>query len=169
MSLRIDEDYKKVLRLRLTLLSLSPFALVLIMFIVTFSIVSVFVGSHYPAIPLEIYTFLGMLIICAIVCLTTASIWAAMWFENFSYDLDNKGVVINSGVITKSRKFIPYNKIQNLEIISGFLERRYGLSTIQLQTASAMGIYRSSIAAIPGLRNPYPIADEIRARMEKVS
>jgi membrane protein YdbS with pleckstrin-like domain len=117
---------------------------------------------------MEICTLLGMLIICAIVCLTTASIWAAKWFKNFSYELDNKGVVINSGIITKSRKFIPYNKIQNLEIISGFIERRYGLSTIQLQTASAMGIDRNS-TVIPGLRNPDPIADEIRARMEKVS
>jgi membrane protein YdbS with pleckstrin-like domain len=103
-----------------------------------------------------------------------SSIWADKWFENFSYDLDDKGVVINSGVITKSRKFIPYNKIQNLEIISGFIERRYGLSTLQLQTASMMNVYRGpysrgSEGQIPGLRYPDPVADEIRARMEKVS
>jgi membrane protein YdbS with pleckstrin-like domain len=174
MSLKIDEEYKKVLRLRLTLISLSPFALVLIMFIVGFSVAFVFDGSNYPWIPMEVYILLGMLIICAIMCLAAASIWTRKWFENFTYDLDEKGVVINSGVITKSRKFIPYNKIQNLEIISGFIERHYGLSTIRIQTASAMVLYRNTYSrefdgVLPGLRNPEPIADEIRTRMEKVS
>ena len=117
------------------------------------------------------YILLGLLIVIPILCFTIASVWAVKWFENYSYELEDTGVRINSGVITKRQKFIPYNKIQHLELVRGFLERRYGLSTIEIETAGYMGVQRGPFSRpegeVPGLREPEPIMDEIRALMGK--
>jgi uncharacterized membrane protein YdbT with pleckstrin-like domain len=116
------------------------------------------------------YVLLVLLILIPLIAFLIGSYWANKWWENFSFELENEGVRINAGVITKTQKFIPYKKIQDLTIVSGFWERRYGLSTIQIETAGTAGSYRgraSPEGVIPGLRAPEPIANEIRARMEK--
>ena len=168
MDQRIDEDYKKLLRFKaivsfsaITILAL----LILSLFFLPFEPISDFITTTV--------IILGVLLALLISIYFLSAIYANKWYENFSFELQNEGIQINSGVITKSRKFIPYKRIQNLEIKSGFWDRRYGLSTILIETAGHSSGYTGTWAQaegmMPGLRDPEPILKEIRARMEKSS
>ena len=101
--------------------------------------------------------------------------YAKAWYNNFSFELEKDGIRINSGVITKSQKYIPYEKIQDLTLRSSFWERRYNLSTILIETAGSSAIvYKGRViqrpeGVIPGLKDPQPLMDEIRSRMGKGS
>ena len=55
---------------------------------------------------------------------------------------------------------VPYGRVQYLDVSQGPIERRYGLKTLRLHTASA-----SVDAKIPGL--DADLADELRARIAR--
>ena len=162
MPQKVDEEYKSVLRLTSTIRMLPMTVIPLGMLIVLYSVTGLTTVS---------WVFLGILFALAAVSIFMIIWYPSMWYDNYSFDLEENGVKINSGVITKSEKFIPYDKIQDLTIQSGYWERRYGLSTILLETAGAAGGYQGRYyrpeGIIPGLRDPQPIADEIRAKMSK--
>lgn len=52
--------------------------------------------------------------------------------KNYSYTLDKDGVIIQEGVFVKSKSYIPYNIIQNVDITSNFIMRKYNFSTIKI-------------------------------------
>ncbi|NVM52197.1 MAG: PH domain-containing protein [Candidatus Helarchaeota archaeon] len=169
----IDEDYKKVLKLKLTLKYFLIIAPIPISITILFGILNFYLTLPLLWLQIALFISLGILIGIPILGYVIASIWAIKWFENYSFKLEDEGVKIYSGVITKSQKFIPYNKIQNVELVSGFFERHFGLSTIQLETAGYTGGYRGPYprpeGLIPGLRDPEPIMDEICAKTGKYS
>nr|MDO8088220.1 PH domain-containing protein [Candidatus Sigynarchaeum springense] len=55
--------------------------------------------------------------------------------RNFSYDLSDRFIVINRGVITKQKTTIPFSRIQNVSVIQGPLDRRFGIYTVKIETA----------------------------------
>jgi membrane protein YdbS with pleckstrin-like domain len=55
-------------------------------------------------------------------------------------------LLINRGVLWRQLTVVPYGRMQLVEVVSGPLERRFGLARLQLHTAAA-----ASDAAIPGL------------------
>ncbi len=167
MDQKIDESYKKVLRIKAlaTLFVFSIFLIIMpIMWIVIESVMGMSIFGNLPYIFLGIFG--GVLIIGVFIILS----YINAWYNNYSFDLEDQGVRITSGVFTKSQKIIPYKKIQNLEVRSGIFDRRYGLSTILIETAGTKMVYRSGLSLaegiIPGLREPQPIMDQIRKRME---
>lgn len=175
MKQTIDAEYIKVLRLKLILKCIYTTAPILVAVAI---ILGLFGFDYYYetiiiGLQIAFYILLGLLIVIPLLCFIVASAWAVKWFENYSFELEDTGIRINVGVITKRQKFIPYNKIQNLELVRGFLERRYGLSTIEIQTAGYTGVPRGPFSRpegeIPGIRDPEPIIDEIRALMAKTS
>ena len=56
-------------------------------------------------------------------------------------------LLVRSGVLWRKQLVIPYGRMQYVEVISGPLERRYGLCKLTLNTAAG-----SATAVIPGLR-----------------
>ncbi len=159
---QIDEDYKKVLRITGLIRMIAITAVPLIIMIVIYSIIGydlfviVFLGIFFALVAFSIFMVIW---------------YPTVWYNNFSFELDQSGVKINSGVITKNERFIPYDRIQDLTIQSGYFDRRYGLSSIFIETAgsspSYQGRYYRPEGVIPGLRNPQPIVDEIKAKMGK--
>ncbi|AWB81332.1 hypothetical protein C3B44_02340 [Corynebacterium yudongzhengii] len=67
-------------------------------------------------------------------------------------------LLIEKGKIFHSLTVVPYGRIQFVDVSSGPVERKLGLKTIELHTASS-----SSDATVPGL--PADTADELRARL----
>jgi len=155
----IDPEYVKVFRVWTALV----FLFVFIIFSLLFFYFTFLFGSGTV-----FYIALGVLgAILLPLSLLYAFPIAQKYIESFSVQLDEDGIYINSGILNKSRKFIPYNKIQGLQLTSGFIERHWGLSTMRIETAA--GILPNAVTPIPGLRNPEKLIEEIRMRMENHS
>lgn len=153
---KIDPEYTKVIRILTALAFLIIFmAFSLLFFILFFHLYST-----------VFYIALGLLgpILLTLYFLLAFPL-AQRYIESFSVQLDEDGIHINSGILNKSRKFIPYNKIQGLQLTSGLIERHWGFSTIRIETAA--GSLVNAMIPIAGLRNPEKIVEEIRSRMEK--
>lgn len=63
--------------------------------------------------------------------------WARLAYNNFSYQLESDRITIERGVIWKKHASIPYERVQNVDIIRGPVARILGISDILIQTAGA--------------------------------
>jgi len=84
-------------------------------------------------------------------------LFAKLTYNNYKYELKEDGFYKESGVIVKRYVTIPYERIQNIDIVRGVFARLLGLSDLQIQTAgmsmSYGGTYGSvgSEGRLPGL------------------
>jgi uncharacterized membrane protein YdbT with pleckstrin-like domain len=112
------------------------------------------------------------LILPIILGLIVAYGWASLYWNNYSFEVGPEKITITRGVIGKRVVNIPYERVQNVNIWRGVLDRIFGIYAVQIETAggfSAMssGGYGTRMAAegsIQGLINPEPIADYIIAK-----
>jgi len=172
MENKIDEAYKKVIRIKIFLM----FLIFGIAMGLPLTVVGGVLGWGFPdpfgmmgALKAMLFVGLALLMALPILGLLIGGVMATKAYDNFSYQLQSDGVFIRSGIITKTQRIIPYKKIQNLTVVSGLLERKYGLSSIMIETAGG-AIYRGVSypeGVIPGIREPEPIVKEIRSRMEE--
>lgn len=80
-------------------------------------------------------------------------------YNNFSYEISEDGLKIESGVIHKRQVSLPYEQIQNVNIERTMLDRIFGFARISIETAGSAtgapidtGVLKSkSEAYIPGL------------------
>ena len=81
--------------------------------------------------------------------------WAKLVYNNFLYSLTDTDFRKESGVIYKKYVSIPYEKIQNVNMTRNILERLFGLSAIQVETAGSSAVTaksgRSAEGHLPGL------------------
>lgn len=68
-------------------------------------------------------------------------------WENWKYEITPEAVVLSWGVFWKTRRTVPRQRIQHVDINSGPLDRRFGLVQMSLYVAGSLG----SVGAIPGL------------------
>lgn len=82
-------------------------------------------------------------------------LFAHLSYKNWKYELADKALKIEKGIIFKKYISIPYTRIQNVDIYRGLLARLLGLSDIQIQTAGYSapvgGKMFSSEGRLPGL------------------
>jgi len=64
------------------------------------------------------------------------SIYMLLLYRSISFIVEDGRITINSGIITKKSKVIPFNKIQNVNCVRGLLIRIFGLSVVNIWTAS---------------------------------
>jgi len=83
----------------------------------------------------------------------TGRIWAAWRFR-----IGDGALHLRHGVLTRRESTIPFHRVQHIDLEAGPLERRLGLTSLVLRTASA-----STDASIPGI--DAADADELRARI----
>lgn len=79
-----------------------------------------------------------------------AAVWA-WWaldrnWRSWSYSERVDDLLVTRGVLVRKLTVVPYGRMQLVEVVSGPLERRFGIASVELHTASA-----SSDARIPGL------------------
>lgn len=80
-------------------------------------------------------------------------ILARLTYHFYNYELGEEALRIERGIIEKRQIFIPYERIQNVDIYRGIFERMLGLSEISIQTAG-YGITTEAMGAegkLPGL------------------
>lgn len=66
--------------------------------------------------------------------------------DAWGYDVGADALTIRRGVLLRSLVVVPFARMQYVDVEAGPFERRFGLATVQLHTASA-----STDAKIPGL------------------
>lgn len=57
-------------------------------------------------------------------------------YMNFSFVIKDSDITVNSGILVKRSKLIPFNRIQNIELKSGLLMRFLGLTRVNIWTSS---------------------------------
>ncbi len=57
------------------------------------------------------------------------------WFKRYSFSLTTEGLLINRGVFWRQMICLPRNRVQHIDITTGPLERKRGLSQLIVHTA----------------------------------
>lgn len=129
----LDVKYLRIFRI-ITLLILLPVSLG-----ATTVISTVFDFAWW----LRFVTFFGFLGV-----LSGLFYWYSIhWYKAYHYSLQEAGLNINKGVFWQQQHTVPRNRVQHIDITTGPLERRYGLSKLVLHTAGT----RNASVTLPGL------------------
>lgn len=64
-----------------------------------------------------------------------AEIFARMSYNRYFYEVNNKGIKIEKGIIWKKYTSIPFERVQNVDTKRGIFARIFGFSTIDIETA----------------------------------
>lgn len=113
------------------------------------------------SVPLFVWVkpWTGIALLVAGVAWTVYRWWrAARAIQAFGYAERETDLYIRKGLMFRSLTVVPYGRMQVVTVNSGPLERRFGLATVTLQTASSM-----TDATIPGLAAAD--ADALRERL----
>jgi len=86
----------------------------------------------------------GMRILILILSYTLVSvvigeIYAKLAYDNFSYEFTDTNLKIERGIIWKRYSNVPYERVQNVDILRGIIARACGFSTVTIQTAGYAG------------------------------
>lgn len=78
---------------------------------------------------------IGVMILTTIVCILFMIIVPWFKFKHLRYFLDDKEIHIREGIIFIDVHVIPYFRIQNIDIVEGFIMRKFQLASLSLSTA----------------------------------
>jgi membrane protein YdbS with pleckstrin-like domain len=76
----------------------------------------------------------------------SASLVKRQW-QAWSYEVTDHEVILSHGVWNQTRRFVPRDRVQHVDITSGPVARHFGLAHVHLYVAGAHG----SVGEIPGL------------------
>lgn len=85
-------------------------------------------------------------------------VWTGLVWRSWLFRIDEGALHLRHGVLTRRESTIPFHRVQHIDLEAGPLERRFGLTSLILRTASA-----SSDATVPGIDAAE--ADALRARI----
>jgi uncharacterized membrane protein YdbT with pleckstrin-like domain len=96
-------------------------------------------------------------------------VWAKLSYQFYKYALTDDGFRKELGVISKQYVTIPYEKIQNVDITRGIIDRLLGLSVLNIQTAGSSAPASSGEGRLPGLlhEDAEKLRDEIILRIKQ--
>ena len=63
-------------------------------------------------------------------------LYLSIYYSRLIFIVENDKITINSGVIIRRSKSIPFDKVQNVENVGGILLRLFGLSRVNIWTSS---------------------------------
>ena len=90
----------------------------------------------------------------AVTALAASWIWPPIYYRHLCYGVDATGIVIERGVLWRSRIALPRVRIQHTDVSQGPLQRQFGIGTLKLYTAGS----RHTMIVLPGLDHPDAIA-----------
>ncbi len=69
-------------------------------------------------------------------------------WERWTYEVTSTEIILSWGVLWQTKRFVPRDRVQHVDINSGPIDRRFGLVQVSLYVAGAMG----AVGSIPGLK-----------------
>lgn len=97
-------------------------------------------------------------IIAAVLLLVGTYVAALLSYNCYGYELADDAFKKEFGVIMRRNTSIPYERIQNVDIIRGLLSRMLGLADLNVQTAGGSSYGMRSEGRLPGLSKQDAIA-----------
>lgn len=117
--------------------------------------------------------FISFFIGLSILALVGSFVWARMFYASYRFELRDRDILVESGVIFRKRTYIPYSRIQNVNVLQGPILRIYGLKSIMIETAGGVSYQQGPAGTgmaegqIPGPENPESLAEEIMGRVRE--
>ncbi|MFH1564770.1 MAG: PH domain-containing protein [bacterium] len=94
--------------------------------------------------------FLGVIVLAFI----GSYIYQKIWFKNFHFQFSDNSGIIKSQVIALSSSYVYYDRIQNVNVTQGIIERLFGLFSVTIETAAESGNKKKRAGLrVPGLSN----------------
>lgn len=91
--------------------------------------------------------------------------WIPKFYSSTIYVLEDDKITVTKGVWWKTRSFVPYNRITNINIYQGPISRQFALGSLHIQTAGFSGVsrsgYKTAEAEIMGIKNFEEIKETI--------
>ena len=91
--------------------------------------------------------------------------WIPKFHSSVTYVLEDDKITVTKGVWWKTKSFVPYNRITNINIYQGPISRHFGLGKLAIQTAGFSGTSSSGVkmaeAVVFGVKNFEEIKDII--------
>lgn len=84
--------------------------------------------------------------------------WTGLVWRSWAFRVGERALHLRHGVLVRRESTIPFHRVQHIDTEAGPLERRLGLTTFVLRTASA-----SSDSTVPGIDAAH--AEELRRRI----
>ena len=121
------------------------------MIIVPFFADSIYEGKASAILnSITIYFLLAIIVLILLI-----EIFIQLAYKNWGYKFTQRELKIEKGVIFKTYKSIPYERIQNVDINRGIIARMAGFSTLNIQTAGYSGGYHGKYGAGTGKSEGY--------------
>ncbi|KAI8895272.1 bacterial PH domain-containing protein [Globomyces pollinis-pini] len=122
-------------------------------------------GTNYLC---GIYSFTMCCSIVAIPCLPCVGICAGQTMKNQECTVDDKRIHYKSGWLNKEDKYIPLDRVQDLNIRRGWLARIIGVASIDIQTAGAGGAEGRAEATLIAPTDPDAVRDLIVRKRDQL-
>jgi putative membrane protein len=117
------------------------------------------------------YWFVQILLVflLTVVGIVLIPFWLAGWgvwycrryFDSVRCDLGERSLMVGRGVLFRVEKTIPLDKIQDLTLREGPLLKRFGLLTLQIETAGQGSPQGSSEAKMVGIKEARAFRDRV--------
>lgn len=82
-----------------------------------------------------------------VVGLTLAGGWEVARYRRFAYELGTETLDIDSGVLSRREREIPYGRVQNVDVAQNALQRAIGIAEVRIETAGG-GETEASLAYV---------------------
>ncbi|HEX8215688.1 MAG TPA: PH domain-containing protein, partial [Allosphingosinicella sp.] len=79
-------------------------------------------------------TDFGILLLIALGGAAVAAAGAYLFWRRFGYGVGEREIVIESGILQRQRRVIPFDRIQDIDIEQGLLARLFGTAKIRIET-----------------------------------
>jgi len=116
----------------------------------------------------EVWIGVAVALPCLVPILIAAVVtlyWIPKFYSSITYTLEDDKITVTKGVWWKTKSFVPYNRITNINVYQGPISRRFGLGKLSIQTAGFSGTSSSGAkvaeAVIFGVKNFEEIKDII--------
>lgn len=100
-------------------------------------------GAREGGLPLAVWIAWGA---AAALALVVAGVAPGMVYPHHRWEVTALGLYVQKGWLWRSWTIVPHDRIQAVDTTAGLVERRYGLATVHVRTASAKGS-----GEVPGL------------------
>jgi len=109
---------------------------------------------------LRVYHYLHSLLVLLIsiigiplipIWLVVGWVWAGRYFRSLRCELDDRHLRVRRGVLFRKVKTIPLDRIQDLTLLDGPIQRALGLCSLRIETAGQSSPQGSADATLTGL------------------
>jgi hypothetical protein len=115
---------------------------------------------------IEIGVFVALAVFIPIIAFASFTLhWIPKYHSSITYLLEDDKITVTKGVWWKTKGFVPYNRITNINIYQGPISRHFGLGKLSIQTAGFSGTSSAggkvAEAVILGIKNFEEVKDVV--------